>query len=571
MARVPAENRYGLAARPADPGAKPERQPSSRMHAVLATFAVFAVLSTLLAGLAYSGYRVAEAQRLDIIRAREKGYLALSVQQIRRAMFEPLADLNFAAQLPVVRNFLNSPTPENRALVARAFLAMSQSYGRYDKVRFIGNDGMEIIRISRQHNESSVTPDHELQNKADRYFFKAAMALGDKQTYVSPMDLNMEQGKIEVPLNPTIRFAKRLFDSAGNSKGVMVLNYSARELLAPLKAVDSGAAADALHIAMLTDVDGYWLSNGYAPELEFGLALGNTAHVFANRFPNVWEQMQQQQSGSTINNEGMFLFETIYPLADAPAADSGTAAKSLSDNGISAQTAQTYQWKLVLWLPPASLMKTSLSKQIFSWQVLSVFFVLTALASIGIAQLMLGRKALRQRRALHLSELAKQAHTDPLTGVANRRRFNELARQEMARIQRNPAPLCLLMLDIDHFKRINDTYGHEAGDKVLQAFAAVCSGMLREIDVFARLGGEEFAALLPNTSLGQAEQIAKRICDRLASAPVAVEQKLAIEVTVSIGVSQLGGSVTDLEAMLRAADGALYAAKTGGRNRTVCA
>jgi len=108
-------------------------------------------------------------------------------------------------------------------------------------------------------------------------------------------------------------------------------------------------------------------------------------------------------------------------------------------------------------------------------------------------------------------ELQRLANTDALTGLHNRRQFYELANQELARSRRTQAPVSLMMIDIDHFKQINDTYGHAMGDVVLQSLARTMKNSLREMDVIARLGGEEFVILLPQTSLGQATELAQRL------------------------------------------------------------
>ena len=162
--------------------------------------------------------------------------------------------------------------------------------------------------------------------------------------------------------------------------------------------------------------------------------------------------------------------------------------------------------------------------------------------------------------------LRELATSDSLTGLANRRHFLELARQELMRAERYGRDISLLIMDIDHFKRVNDTFGHEMGDRVLKAVADVSRESLRNIDILARVGGEEFAALLPHTALEQAASVAERV--RLAVADKAVlAGRGPLHVTISIGVSEAASSSLDLDSFLRCADEALYAAKRAGRNR----
>lgn len=161
--------------------------------------------------------------------------------------------------------------------------------------------------------------------------------------------------------------------------------------------------------------------------------------------------------------------------------------------------------------------------------------------------------------------LLRLAHTDPLTGVANRRRFFELAHHEFQRAIRYKGGLAVLMADIDLFKTINDRYGHAAGDEVLRRFVHTACEALRDTDLIGRLGGEEFAVLLPQTTLAGAHALAERIVERVAAAPVAVRE-LQIPYTVSVGASALHAAMSSFEDLLRAADQQLFRAKEAGRN-----
>lgn len=163
-------------------------------------------------------------------------------------------------------------------------------------------------------------------------------------------------------------------------------------------------------------------------------------------------------------------------------------------------------------------------------------------------------------------KLKIMASTDALTGCCNRRRFLVLLRQEFRRAQRHGAPLSVAMIDLDHFKRINDTWGHSAGDAVLKAIASTCRGMMRECDCFGRLGGEEFGVLLPGTDLGAAEAVLARIAAAARAMTVRVPEG-ELHATMSAGVSSAHAGDGDEIPMLHRADAALYLAKTRGRDR----
>jgi diguanylate cyclase (GGDEF)-like protein/PAS domain S-box-containing protein len=172
-------------------------------------------------------------------------------------------------------------------------------------------------------------------------------------------------------------------------------------------------------------------------------------------------------------------------------------------------------------------------------------------------------------RKLFEVELKHRAHIDYLTGVNNRGYFMEQAELELSRAVRYGSPLSLYMLDVDLFKKVNDSHGHKVGDLVLIKLAEVCGQTLREVDIIGRLGGEEFAILLPETNLEKANEVAERLREAIAKAKVPLEGGLPLHFTVSIGVTSLVSKDDNLDVLLNRADKALYEAKEKGRNR-VC-
>jgi len=172
-----------------------------------------------------------------------------------------------------------------------------------------------------------------------------------------------------------------------------------------------------------------------------------------------------------------------------------------------------------------------------------------------------------EKRRMH-DELQVLATTDFLTGLANRRAFMQRLADEEARLQRDiGACTAVLQLDIDHFKRINDEHGHAAGDAVLRQLAALMQDGQRKVDVLGRMGGEEFAMLLPGTTLAAAAVYAERLRQRVAQSALQLDGGVALHVTVSIGIAVMGGQQCGGDAALIRADQALYRAKHGGRNR----
>jgi diguanylate cyclase (GGDEF)-like protein len=204
-----------------------------------------------------------------------------------------------------------------------------------------------------------------------------------------------------------------------------------------------------------------------------------------------------------------------------------------------------------------------LPRRLFADGVL--LYGLSLLLACGVAFVVGG---LRRRAFLAEKALTHAARYDSLTGALARGYLAELANHDVALARRHGRPLAVAMLDIDYFKRINDTHGHATGDRVLAALAGACRKAMRASDYLGRIGGEEFVCVMPETKREDAIACAERI--RLGVAAMSVPANAGpLRVTVSIGVAAFGGSGGDWDTLLAAADAALYRAKGSGRNRTV--
>lgn len=171
-----------------------------------------------------------------------------------------------------------------------------------------------------------------------------------------------------------------------------------------------------------------------------------------------------------------------------------------------------------------------------------------------------------ERKKLEM-ELLKQAHVDYLTGINNRRYFMELAAIELNRSKHHDHPLSLLMIDVDHFKHINDKYGHLMGDVVLQQLVTMFQKNIRSEDIIGRLGGEEFAILLPETTTEAAYIIAERLRESISNTLIQDIAQPIVNVTISIGLSKFDQAMNDIDGLIKCADHALYSSKHLGRNR----
>lgn len=177
-------------------------------------------------------------------------------------------------------------------------------------------------------------------------------------------------------------------------------------------------------------------------------------------------------------------------------------------------------------------------------------------------------------RAKVYEQILQHATLDALTGLNNRRQFEIRLHQEVATAKRKTNPLCCMMVDVDYFKKVNDTYGHHVGDIVLKSVANIVQAQLREYDTACRYGGEEFAVLLPYTTIEEANFVAQRLRKTIANNPINIdetesENPQTVQVSVSIGVSEYKKSFKSPQQLYKNADRALYEAKNSGRNRVI--
>jgi diguanylate cyclase (GGDEF)-like protein len=196
--------------------------------------------------------------------------------------------------------------------------------------------------------------------------------------------------------------------------------------------------------------------------------------------------------------------------------------------------------------------------------------VLIVMGTINISAFLIGTSILTylyvEATVIARERLSNLASLDPLTGLKNRRTFSSFLEQELVRAERYGHPVSLLLIDIDFFKQINDSFGHDAGDRLLTSFAMFLDRSIRSTDLLARYGGEEFVVVLPETELAQAMDFGKRLRGIIDDHRFEIDADRKTQVTASIGVAEFPSSADTREGIVKSADAALYAAKQAGRN-----
>jgi PAS domain S-box-containing protein len=304
---------------------------------------IYLAFSLLLLGIAaahfYTQYQAARVSR----EAAERVSVALARRAVLGDIAGVVTDLTvLARQLEDQLDIQGGGPLEGR--LGRIFAIFVVQKGLYDQIRYIDARGMEQVRINRSGGGAQAA--EALQDKSGRYYFREAMALPAGGIYLSPLDLNMEQGRIERPLKPMLRFAAPVFDGAGQRRGILVLNYLGQRLLDNFREA-AAHVADHIH---LTEHRGYWLT-GPRPEDAWGFMLGHQ-RTFAERFPEEWRTIQGGAEGQFATPAGLFTFTTVSLL---PAA----AAASRSGFDMAAWPAHKgsggREWKIIAHLPPQHL------------------------------------------------------------------------------------------------------------------------------------------------------------------------------------------------------------------------
>ncbi|MFK5971183.1 MAG: PAS domain S-box protein [Candidatus Marithrix sp.] len=262
-----------------------------------------------------------------------------------------ISDLLFLAEHNEIKTLLNSDNINARQNLAKEYLVIITHKKIYDQARFLDQNGLEIARANFNNGNPFVVPKDKLQNKGSRYYFQDAFVLKRGEIFVSPFDLNIEGGQIELPLKPMLRFATPVFDNNDNKRGIVLLNYLGNNLLHKIRRLSSKNSYD----IMLLNQQGFWLHSS-SPDDEWGFMLADRKDkTFGKRFPVEWETINFDKDGQFYTDNGLFTFNTVYPLTSE--SNTTTHATKTFSTDIS-----EYYWKLISYVPSTVL--TTSSKQI---------------------------------------------------------------------------------------------------------------------------------------------------------------------------------------------------------------
>lgn len=605
------------------------------------------------------------SQNVEVIHADENARVKLTKGLLTQAFRYPVNDLSAIAEMPSTKAFNNQSSKAEKEHLEQVLKAQLEHKPDYSQIRFINNQGTELVRLDRFFGRSFVMPQRYLQNKSDRYYFQQTWALSPGEMYVSPLDLNVEKGRVESPYQPMVRLGVPLFDASNAKQGVVILNILGQSLLDTFATGMAGARS-----AYLVNKDGHVLA-GPDPYTEWNFMFG-LPPGFEYEHPRAWQTIRNSSSGQVETQSGLFVYDTVRPLEQIGVRPSEHAIE------------QQYAWKVVSFVPRDTLPVT----RIFAWSWVFLFYISGALLLLIAAfylqflrykrrQLwrandqqakrfykitsVLGEGLIVMNKAgvityinpeaehilgwhdgeligrhghstFHLhdgaesecailnvmtsgtlyrskdeefcckdgstipislnaaslasdtgdegvvisfqdfsaiksyqEEIRSLAYQDPLTGLPNRRVLHDRLNFAIAFARRHSCYLALLFLDLDHFKQVNDTYGHDAGDALLQEVGSRLSNCVRKTDTVIRMGGDEFIVLLTDLALtGDAIDVARKMIAAVGQPVVLAEGD--VNVGVSIGIAAAHGGDASIDQLMQQADAAMYDAKKAGRN-----
>lgn len=440
------------------------------------------------------------------------------------------------------------------SLSQRILYTFAKNKRWYGQVRFLDVNGVETVRINRNHGQLQIVPQELLQSKNHRGYVQSSLRLHAGEVYVSPLDLNVENQKIEVPHVPVIRFGTPVINAYGERLGIVILNFYASQMLEHFGKI----ASDSLSNAMLLNDEGYWL---FSDNKELCWAFmflkddpSMKERTFAKKYPVIWKLTKKGASGQVRNGDGLFTWATVSPSVTVASYAQNTLQTASTEKDSS------YHWVVMQHISSEKLaaMESSIFYNcVWTWGILSFITAITLWFTMHSIQ----------QSQEHREELEVRAHNDWLTGLSNLPHLFSKLELACEKAEIGNVPFFIMYIDLDDFKFVNDRYGHEAGNIVLRHVASVLRKKVRLTDTVARIGGDEYVILLEGLgSRNKAEEIAFSILQSFET-PVTLECGSKVYIKSSIGIAGWSKRVTGPDDLMKCADAAMYNSKHGGKNR----
>ncbi len=346
-----------------------EKNAGISVKRLIQQFFIFYIPLLFLVGVILSFFYYSDAKIVKTaIKKHQESDVAIKVKSITSDVKSVVSDLNFISRQHGLIQLVDKDERLDKYDLECDFLKLAEEKENYDQIRIIDTDGMEIIRVNYNNGNPVIVPDEKLQSKKHRYYFKETFALNEGEVYISPLDLNVENNLIELPYKPVIRLGTPVFDSMGEKRGVVVLNYLAGKLIDNFVALCSKDD----DVALLNS-EGYWLYS-LGENDRFGFMFADNKNLtFAKRYPEAWKVIVDSGSGQIDNNDGIFTFSKVYPFRGI---ERGRVGGASTEKGV-----DRYVWIVVSKIVPNKLnqqIAVIFKKYIDIYFVITIFLALVA-------------------------------------------------------------------------------------------------------------------------------------------------------------------------------------------------
>ncbi len=481
--------------------------------------------------------------KLEDTKSFELSSITLAENLMGGEFYATVADLNYLAGF-YMDEWNETDSREN---IEHNWAQFSDKQGIYDQIRFIDAEGNEIIRINFVNGEAVLVEQQYLQNKKDRYYFYETAKLPEGSVYVSPLDLNVENGKVEVPFKPMVRFGAPVYAESGELLGVIVLNYLAEIMLDNFRALAGHSNGDMI---LLND-EGYWLSspdNAQEWNFMFESTIGET---FAQDYPEEWAEILAGR-GQILTENGLFTFSTV-DLSSKVSSEKlvGMHAESIHMGGgnwhIVSSVLREGEYETYFTDDFFLLIKSILKDNILFFSIILFVSILT------------GFMAFLYKKSYEKTKYYSKY--DALTNVFNRNTGTEKLDEILMAKDRKNFKISICFIDVNGLKEVNDILGHEMGDELLTTVSDIIKDQIRENDFMARMGGDEFLLVFSRIGEDEAEAVWKRITSEFERINAEEDRNYMISVSHGIVSCSGDGTCATTDRMIKAADEKMYEEK----------
>lgn len=309
----------------------------------------FVPLSLVSIGLIFAIYLLMVDHDRETLETKERVKVGLNKELLLVELQSVLGDLLHASHQQALKRLVETGAVDDRAKLAQTFLSLSQYRSHYDQIRYLDEAGMEVVRVNYGNGTPYIVPVDRLQDKRDRYYFKEGIVLSEGEIYISPFDLNMENGQIETPIKPMIRFCTPVYDDSGVKKGLIVLNFLGRGLIERMKK----SFSDSEYPSVLLNSEGYWL-HSESPDQNWGFMYADRKdRTFVRKYPEEWARMMSERIGQFETDTGLYTFLTLFPILEIVQNQATTWQVPLNADTVTGY--RDYYWLIVSHVSPEAL------------------------------------------------------------------------------------------------------------------------------------------------------------------------------------------------------------------------